>query len=167
MISKNLGNKILDFYSNRYQELAGYHLASDYPSLPEMLFYLSTLPDRIFGYYAFLREPMHGKLSFSDENALIERCMQEGRLYATKIQRQYGTILPSQLAQSLNVKIERPFRPVGGSRVLFAEFEEPCTIRIYQSAIAKARETIQANGLESFFHDIDIEEVLIAHELFH
>ena len=167
-MSKNgISQKILNFYLQRYQEMAGYQKPESYPALSEMLSYLSLLSDTVFGFYAFLREPLRGRFSLPQQKELISRCMEEGTAYAKQLQDQFDGCKPSEIAHSMGIQIQHPFKSASGERILFAEFEEPATIRVFQSAVSKARSTIAEHHLENFFQGVDIEEVLIAHELFH
>lgn len=47
MGKNRLGQKILDFYAQRYQDLAGVPKLEPYPSIGEMLAYLATVPDYV------------------------------------------------------------------------------------------------------------------------
>lgn len=167
MSLKSLSMKINQFYSDRYREMAGYHKPEPYPSLKEMVETLAALSDKVYGLYCFRREPMRAKISDEQRDELLERCFTEGARYADELLAQFDHAKPSEIAARLGIAIERPRVPVGGGRVLFAEYEEPSEIRVYQSAVANAQSAIEENNLESFFEGIDVEEVLIAHELYH
>ena len=167
MGKNRLGQKILDFYAQRYQTLAGVPKLEPYPPIGDMLAYLTTVPDYLFSLYGFAREPLKGKVSESEKKALLERCIQEGRHYGETMLKQYPGMSPSLIAQALGLQVLRPEMPHKGSQVVFADFEEPHTIRVYQNTIRHADATIQQESLQSFFNGINLEEVLIAHELFH
>ena len=167
MGKNRLGQKILDFYAQRYQDLAGVPKLEPYPSIGEMLAYLATVPDYVFSLYGFARDPLKEKVSEAEKKELLERCMQDGQHYGETILEQYPGMAPSQIAHALGLQVLRPEMPHKGSQVVFADFEEPRTIRVYQNTIRHANETIQQESLQSFFDGINLEEVLIAHELFH
>jgi len=167
MSRKNLSQSIILFYSQRYQKMTGYNKAKNLPPLNEMIAYLSLLPDYVYGLYAFLHEPLCFRINDAERDTLLYRCMQEGINHAEKIKRDYAACSPTEIAKELDLVIERPSVPTGDGRVLFAEFEEPSTIRIHQSVLSKAAAVISENQLENFFLNIDIEEILVAHELFH
>lgn len=57
MGKNRLGQKILDFYAQRYQDLAGVPKLEPYPSIGEMLAYLATVPDYVFSLYGFAANP--------------------------------------------------------------------------------------------------------------
>lgn len=167
MNKSTISQKIVSFYADRYQEMAGYKKPLAAPPLPEMLECLSQLPDAVFYRYAFLREPLRERIDSVQREELFLRCVKDGEQYARKLIEQFGVCKPTEIARQLGIKIERPFRPSGGGRVLFAEFEEPDTIRVYQSAVSNAQKAIKSYHLEDMFEKVQIEEVLVAHELFH
>ena len=164
---KDFAGKIAEFYAERYQKMAGIEVAGPCPPLAEMLDVLTALPDEVYGRYAFHREPLRGKVPEAERDRLILHCQAEGDRCAHELREEFGSLRPSELAAHLHLSVDRPVTPVGGGRVLFAEFEEPDKIRVYQSAVSRAREAIAEQGLEAYFHGIDIEEILIAHELYH
>lgn len=167
MENKKLGGKIIDFYTQRYQNMAGLRAPESYPSLHDMISELSQLPDEVFSMYGFRRDALCNRVSPEERDRLIRTCLSEGAKYAQMVRDRFGEASPSALAQAIGLTVSRPRIPTGGGRVLFAEFEEPSQIRIYQSAIQNADAAIAEHQLEGFFCGVKIEEILIAHELFH
>lgn len=167
MGKSRLSQKILDFYAQRYQALAGVPKLEPYPPIGEMLAYLATVPDYVFSLYGFAREPLKGKVSDAETKELLDHCIADGQHYGETVLSQHPGKSPSQIAQALGLQVLRPELPHKGSQVVFADFEEPGTIRVYQNTIRHANATIQQEGLQSFFEGVNLEEVLIAHELFH
>lgn len=167
MEEKKLGGKILDFYTQRYQNMAGFQMPGSYPSLYDMISELSQFPDEVFSLYGFRRDVLCNRVSSEERDRLIQSCLQDGIKYARMVRERFGALSPSELAQAIGITVNRPHIPTGGGRVLFAEFEEPAQIRIYQSAIQNADAAIVEHQLEPFFGGVKIEDILIAHELFH
>lgn len=167
MAVKDLTNKLLAFYANRYRSMAGYQDPAPYPPLPEMMDYLCSLAERDICLYGFNRETMRDRFSLEEKRKLIECCISTGEKFALEMTAKYQTRKPSKIAEKLGITIKRPDMPVGGGRVLFAEFEEPNEIRIYQDAIKNADKAIAEYSLENRFSDASVEDILIAHELFH
>lgn len=167
MAWNELGGKVLSFYKDRYQNMIGGPKPSEYPPLDEMFPRLIQFSDEVYGLYGLKRDLLYGKVGTEERIALICRCIEEGNQCAGEVMDRFGNILPSQIAAAAGISIQRPFMPAGGGRVLFAEFEEPAEIRVYQSAIEKAGKAMETYHLEPYFCNISIEEILIAHELFH
>lgn len=167
MAWNELSGKVLSFYKDRYQNMAGRPKPSEYPPLDEMFPILVQFSDEVYGLYGLKRDLLYGKIGPEERISLIRRCIEEGDRYAGRVMDRFGNILPSQIAAAAGIAIQRPFMPAGGGRVLFAEFEEPAEIRVYQSAIEKAGKAMETFHLEPYFRNIPIEEILIAHELFH
>lgn len=167
MALKDLSSKILAFYADRYRTMAGYGAPEPYPSLAEMMEYLCGLPHEKICLYGFNRENIRDRLSMDTRQELIEKCIETGKKYSDELVQKYGTNDPVLLAKSIGLVIKRPDMPVGGGRVLFAEFEEPSEIRIYQDAIKNADRAIAENGLEKYFCNASVEDILISHEIFH
>jgi hypothetical protein len=76
-----------------------------------------------------------------------------------------GTDNPKQIAQYLDITINKPLIPEEGGRVLFARFIEPDTIEIFGDVLEKVSQL----GSLSEFPDCssEWEKILTAHELFH
>lgn len=167
MKEQSFGKKILDFYAHRYQEMAGYGVSCTCPPLKEMLEYLSALPDRPYELYGFSSEPLKGKIVSDERDRLLMRCDREGREYAERLKREFPNSSALEIAEKLGIHVTYPEIPMGGGRVLFAEFEEPRELRIYKNALRNAEKAITEYQLEELFGGISIENVLAAHELFH
>lgn len=161
------GSKIVDFYARRYMELAGYKKTEPCPPLREMLEYLREIPDLVYGLYGFRSEPLRGKIGKQEREQLIERCHMEGSFYAEELRKQFGRGGSLAIARKAGLDVRYPQIPTGGGRVLFAEFEEPGEIRIYQDVLERVEEMMRSEGVESMFEGISIVDVLAAHELFH
>ena len=50
---------------------------------------------------------------------------------------------------------------------MFAKFNEPSTITVFKQVVESSNELIKEKGLEECLGNINVEDVLIAHELFH
>ncbi len=164
---KKISGKVFDFYINRYQELAGIPKAEPYPPIKEMLAHLMNIPDYVYALYGFVRDPLKGKVSASEKEHILNTCMAEAEKYALDLKAQYKNCVPSLIAEKMGLKVMRPDMPKHSDRVVFAEFEEPGTIRVYQNAIQHAQKAIKQDELDDIFKNINIEEVMVAHELFH
>lgn len=162
-----LFSKITDFYRNRYTELAGFQKPDRIPDGSEIVHYLAEVPDYVYARYGFNREPLKGRLADDERDQLLFQCIEEGTKYASALKKQYPDLRPAEIAERLGITVYRPKMPSGGGHVRFAEFEQPNKIRVFLDAFDKAEELIRECGEDKFFAKISLEDVLIAHELYH
>lgn len=96
------------------------------------------------------------------------RTLECGREYACKIREKYGSGDPKVLAKAMGMDVSYPDFPEKTDRVLFAEYREPNTIRIYMDAVKKAKRFLaKPEILEVLTDRLNVSDLLLAHELFH
>lgn len=136
---------------------------------PEMIVAdLCEIPQSDWWAYAFSREPMNGRFQDDERKSLYEEAFRCGTQEAEKILAEYGELSAEELARKLGMDVQYPEMPQSRARILFAEFAEPKTIRVYKDGLRKGN--LLLNRLEIRKHlgdDIRIEDILIGHELFH
>lgn len=142
------------------------------PALPEMLANLAGLSDEIYGRYAFSREILRGKIHNSDRSELTLQANKCGRVYARRLMAAHdleqGELqIAQKLAAVLGVRVFNPQVPTGTDHVTFAQFEAPDKISVFQDGLDKAAELLKEDKVGRVLGDIEIQEVLLAHELFH
>jgi hypothetical protein len=135
--------------------------------IQDMLKDLVEISDEDWGKYAFSREPLNGKFDDETKKRLILEANKCGVDYAHKMSSQYGQNTPQELAAKLGLNIEYLSKPVGGGHVIFAQFVEPNHITIFRDCVEKANELIENKDLLSVLSALDVEKVLLAHEIFH
>lgn len=167
MVLGEIFGKVTEFYQKRYSEMAGYQKPEMIPEGDEIVAYLATIPDYVYARYGFNREPLKGKLTDGERDECIRASMEEGLKFAAGLKENYPGLKPAEIAEKLGVSVSRPQVPSGGGHVRFAEFEQPDKIRIFLDAFDKTEDMIKEYEMEDFFRDISLEDVLIAHELFH
>lgn len=133
------------------------------PVQPEvMLKYLQSLKDVHWGRYAFSREPLEGKFTSEQKDALTHSAVQCGRVWATWVVKKYKTANPWQIAQAMNIHVECSSQTVGGGELLFAQFVQPNEITIFTNCLNNLQ------SLETILPNRDtLKNILLAHELFH
>lgn len=72
-----------------------------------------------------------------------------------------------KLAEHMGLKVSSPRVPNGGGHVIFAQYQEPDSITIYMDSVDKAGMLIEEEGLHGLLGYRTVEDVLLAHELFH
>lgn len=164
--NNDIFGQVVDFYKKRYMDMAGINPPGEYPSFREMVSRLVSVSDYEFAVNAFLHDPLHGKIDDVERDRILNISMEEGRVFARELMEQHGALTPEQLANAIGIQIKRPFVPEKGGRVLFAEFEEPSEIRIYQDSIGKFMELLLQYEVKEIAGE-DLEQILIGHELYH
>ncbi len=129
---------------------------------------LAAIPDEDWFRYAFSNEPLNGKLNDTQRENYARQFRACGQEYAQKLMREYNTNDPTQLARALKMDISYPDYPEKTDRVLFAEFREPKSIRIYMDAVQRARKLLNDEAVRAVLTErLDVSNLLLAHELFH
>ena len=137
--------------------------------LEPMLRSLYQMDSRQWSAYAFGRDPLRGKLTPQQMLDLSDRALACGQEEAHKLlHSHHGQVKPTLLARDLGLTIERPNMPNGGGQVIFAQFEEPDKITVFMDTVDKANAMLQRRpDLADLLGRCSIEQVLIAHEIFH
>lgn len=137
------------------------------PEIEEMLKNLVSISDEKWGMYGFRREPLKGKFNEQERMRLILKANECGREQAIDIREKYGDISTYEIAEKLGLEIDYPDKPNGGGHIIFAQFVEPNKVTVFKDSINKADELINEKELQHFFAEVKIEEILLAHEIFH
>lgn len=128
---------------------------------------LMKIPDEAFGAYSFSREPLREKISGEQQRILTAKAIRCGREYGAKMEKDYGKIPALVLAGKLGAAVEMKSRPAAGSCIVFAQFTPPSYITVFTDCLERARERIQEQKLEDLLTVERIQNILIAHEVFH
>lgn len=137
------------------------------PHIREMLKDLVNIKDEEWGIYAFRREHLSGKFSKEEKLELIKKANLCGREYAKKIRKENGSINVYKITKNLGIKVDYPQRPNGGGHIIFAQFVNPNKVTIFKDSVDKAIDLIDKENLQELFNNVNIEEILLAHEIFH
>lgn len=163
MKSNNFSTKLVDSFLGKKREVEEVEL----PSIKEMLQNLTGIQDEIWGQYGFRREPLRGKFSMEQRVELIMKANACGRKYAQDIRKKYPDADVYHLAEQMGIEVDYPDRPNGGGHIIFAQFVEPNKVTVFKDSVDKAVKLIEEENLSALFGDINIEEILLAHEIFH
>jgi len=180
--SKEPGLKIQKYIQRIGNSLAGkpdLNLPEIRIRQPEILVKnLVQMPESAWWKYAFSREPMNGRFDDSMRYELYEKACECGRNEADRILKKYPKLSVEEIARQMGLNVLYPDIPQASSRILFADFAEPATIRIYQDGLSKGHALMENPLIQSYFRtqmdhekqdisDVRIEDILIAHELYH
>ena len=142
----------------------------EYPevALKEMLRILAAYPDAAWYPYAFSREPLNRKFTDEQRKIWMDKSLACGRAYADIVRRDSGEMTPAKIAEYYGLDVQYPKFPEKTDRVLFGEFYEPNSIRIYMDAVQKAKMVMEEEGIPVVLpKNLEIQDILLAHELFH
>ncbi|MEN8076150.1 hypothetical protein ABFP60_04255 [Clostridioides difficile] len=137
------------------------------PHIKVMLKDLIKVCDEDWGLYAFRREPLKDKFSKEKKQELIEKANECGREYAKKIRYENGSLDTYEIAKNLGIEVDYPQRPNGGGHIIFAQFVSPNKVTVFKDSVDKAIDLIEKENLNELFLNKNIEEILLAHEIFH
>jgi len=135
--------------------------------LEDMLTELIKIPNSAWGKYSFSRDILRDKISEEEKIRLTAKAVECGYSYADILAEKYGTTVPSEIAEALDLQISYPQVPTDLSRVTFAEFVEPKQIKIYKDNLDKAHDLLKNEQINEILGALKIEELLLAHEIFH
>ncbi|MBU3215158.1 hypothetical protein LL033_23720 [Clostridium estertheticum] len=117
--------------------------------------------------YAYSREPLKGKLNQIQKSEYKKGAETCGRDIAIELIDKYGILTPREYAKKLGVTVISSIGQEHGEYTMFAKFNEPSTITVFKQVVDKANELIRAEGLEKCLGNVNVYDVLVAHELFH
>nr|WP_317377976.1 hypothetical protein [uncultured Faecalimonas sp.] len=132
----------------------------------EMAEELAKVPERVWGMYAFEREPLEGKFTKEQKYEYIKKANACGRAWAERVSEAYQTADPGLLAERMGMKVLQKKTPAGGGIVLFAQFVQPDEITIFTDCVTKAQKIYRESGCPLLAEET-LRSVLLAHELFH
>lgn len=135
--------------------------------MKEMMETLCSLSSDVWGRYAFSRDPINHRLREEDRLVMTDRANACGRQQAAQLVSRYGRHTAREYAALLGLKLKEKDSAGDGSYVMFASFQEPDQITVYMENLTHAQQLIEENGLGELLGHVDMEEMLIFHELFH
>lgn len=137
-----------------------------YP-VKQMVSELIGLDEIQWGRYAFCHEPLERKFTDSQKEEYTGKAFSCGRQEAREIRGKYPSLSLREIVKECGFTLDTPDLPTGGGHVIFAQYTEPDEILIFRDCVKKAARLIEREKLEHYFTEEKIEELLLAHELFH
>ncbi len=128
---------------------------------------LSCFPETVWISYAKSREPLQRLVSLPDYTTHFHAARKCGMDLAYQVRQQWGEVPCQILAENLGVRVERLPMPEGDGMLTFACYYEPDLIRVYTDNATATETLIRESGGTEFLGEVDICEMLLAHELFH
>lgn len=128
---------------------------------------LSCFPEEVWISYAKAREPLQRLVSLEEYTSHFHAARKCGMDLAHLSRREWGDISCQSLAEKLGVRVQRLPMPDGTGMLTFAMFHEPDLIQVFTDNAAATELLIRESGGTEFLGEVDICEMLLAHELFH
>lgn len=133
----------------------------------EMVSKLTCIKDEAWDSYGMQREPLFRKINKEKRLELAGLAHSTGKELAMKLKGEYGSITPSEIASKLGIKINRIELSDEGCYNTFACYQKPDKVDIYVKTIEAAESVLAEFNGKEMLQNVSIEELLIAHELFH
>lgn len=120
-----------------------------------------------WGNYAFSRDPIHRKVDEDKKAEMIMQAYQSGIDLAAQVREKFGRIDVKKIAKKLSLDVKK--EESGGSEnyIVFAKYNYPNAITIYMNNVEAFNTFIKEEKLTSRLENVVIEDVLLAHEMYH
>ena len=128
---------------------------------------LSCFPQEVWISYAKSREPLTRLVSLEEYTSHFHAARKCGMDLAYKARQEWGAVSCQEMAEQLGVRVERLPMPDGEGMLTFAMYHEPDLIEVFTDNAAATELLIRESGGVEFLGEVDICEMLLAHELFH
>lgn len=128
---------------------------------------LLRLNDIEWGFYAFSRDPLGGRLSDNEKKELIIEANRCGVEQAKKLKAQLGKKTVREYANIIKTQVLLEDSDGCDNYIVFAKFNYPDKITIYSGNVKRVEKMIEENDMGEILGQVDIESVLLAHELYH
>jgi hypothetical protein len=128
---------------------------------------LLKLNDMEWGLYAFSRDPLEGKLSADEKRELILKANKCGADQAKQLIQMLGERTVKEYADKRKIQVTHEDSDGSDNYIVFAKFNYPNKITIYSGNVEKVEKLIEENDMGEILGQVDIESVLLAHEMYH
>ncbi len=133
----------------------------------ENIDFLVNMNDKEWGQYAFSRDPLNNKISYELRQEMIEKANLCGKDQALKIKKKYVNLSVKEIAEKMDLKIT--YKDTNGTDdyIMFACYNSPNKVTLFMGNVTLVKKFIKENELEEKLNNVDIESMLILHEMFH
>lgn len=136
-------------------------------TLWEMQNRLLAVPPEVWNWYALAREPLKNKIPPEELDGYFSLARETGRGMADRVKREFPGKSLEEIYRSLSIRLNRLEECDGGGYTLFACYTEPDQVELYQGGIRNLEEARREEGCPPLPGSARIEDILLAHELFH
>ncbi|MFV0381011.1 MAG: hypothetical protein ACK5KR_02080 [Breznakia sp.] len=135
--------------------------------LLENITLLKLMTTNDWGTYAFSRDPIRGKIKGAEQKNYIAKAMHCGVDLAIKIKKKYNGKNFWEMLNLLEIKVIKEKTSGTQNYITFAKYNYPNKITVYTENVVRFNNFIDEHGLRVILEDVNIEEVLLAHEMYH
>ena len=128
---------------------------------------LSCFPEEVWISYAKAREPLQRLVSLEEYTSHFHAARKCGMDLAHLALEQWDGLSCEEMADRLGVRVQRLPMPDGDGMLTFAMFHEPDLIEVFTDNAEATELLIRESGGTEYLGQVDICEMLLAHELFH
>ena len=133
----------------------------------EKLDFLISINDEEWGQYAFSRDPLKGKVSEELRKEMIYKANECGQNEALKIKKKYKNMSIKDIIKKMGLEVIEKDSNITDSYIMFACYNSPNKITIFKKNKLLVEKYISDNKINNKLENVDVESVLLAHELFH
>jgi len=133
----------------------------------EKVDFLVNMSDEEWGKYAFSRDPLNTKISSELRQELIEKANLCGKEEALKIKEMYPNLSVKEITEKMNLKITHEDTKGTDQYIMFACYNSPDKVTLFMENVILAEKFVKENQLEEKLDNVDIESMLLLHEVFH
>lgn len=133
----------------------------------ELIGNLRTIDKNIWGLYTFKRDPLCNRVTDEEKAEMIEKANECGRQEAAALKEKYGVKSCREYAGCLGLTVSEIEESNSQDYILFAKFNAPNKISISGNNVKAAEEMVKKENLSQLTDGVRIEDVLMAHEMFH
>ncbi len=133
----------------------------------EKIDFLISIKDEEWGEYAFSRDPLKGKVTSELRKEMINKANECGKIEALKLKEKYKDVSIVNIIKKMGLEVIKKDSNITDSYIMFACYNSPNKITIFNENKRLVENFINENKLKNKLKNIDIESVLLAHELFH
>jgi hypothetical protein len=128
---------------------------------------LRNIDKNIWGLYTFKRDPVCDKITDIKKTEMILRANKCGFDEAVALKEKYGLKSCREYADKLGLTIYEIEEKNSEDYILFAKFNSPNRLSICMNNVKTAEELVKKENLNTLIDEVNIGDVLIAHEMFH
>lgn len=128
---------------------------------------LSRFPEAVWIAYAKSRDPLSRRISTEEYTEHFRAAHACGVEMARQVRETWGDVPCQEIAEKLGIRVETAPMPDGDGMLTFAMFHEPDRIQVFTDNAAATESLIRECGGQEYLGDVDICQMLLAHELFH
>lgn len=125
------------------------------------------VPDEKWWESIFRRDPMYHRLDNTQKAYFIDYGLKSGLKYAAETQERYQSKQLREIVESLGIEVIQKTTYGVDGLLVFAQFSAPKTITLFMNNLELFEDFIKKEQINNFPVSLNLEELLIAHELFH